>query len=125
MSETISVPAGPVTMLTVCVLIDGKEMLLDVFRNEDIAKGVLIGGTHVGCRSVLALNETLFLVTYSLGILAEGIGSAIEKIDEWLGKLWLSHEMRSLPFSYPKSSSVCIILWGFESVVFNTGLNDI
>ena len=33
-----------------------------------------------------ALNETTFLVTYSSGILAKEIGSAIEKIDEWLGK---------------------------------------
>ena len=49
-------------------------------------RGVLIGGTHVEPRSVHALNETTFLVTYSLGTLAEEIGSAIEKIDEWLSK---------------------------------------
>ena len=77
-----------VAMLTVCILIDGKETLLDVFRNEDIAKGVLVGGTHIKPRSVHALNETTFLVTYSSGILAEEIGSAIEKIDEWLGNLY-------------------------------------
>ena len=75
-----------VTMLTVCVLIDGKEILPDVFRDEDIMKGALISGTHIKPRSVHALNETTFLVTYSSGILAEEIGSAIEKIDEWLGK---------------------------------------
>ena len=63
-----------------------KDILLDVFRNEDIMKGVLVSGTHVKPRSVHALNETTFLVTYSSGILAEETGSAIEKIDEWLGK---------------------------------------
>ena len=59
---------------------------LDAFRNEDITKGVLICGTQVEHRSVHALNETTFLVTYSSGILAEEIGSAIENIEEWLGK---------------------------------------
>ena len=33
-----------------------------------------------------ALNDPTFLVTYSSDILAKEIGSAIEKIDEWLGK---------------------------------------
>ena len=32
------------------------------------------------------LNETTFLVTFAAGILAEEIGVAIEKIDNWLGK---------------------------------------
>ena len=73
-------------MLTVCILIMRKDILPDIFRNEDITKGVLVSGTHVEPRSVHALNETTFLVTYSSGILAEDIGSAIEKINEWLGK---------------------------------------
>ena len=81
-----SMSTEPVTTLTVCILIDGNEILQDVFQNKDIAKGVLIGGTHVEPRSVHALNETTFLVTYSSGIMAKEIGSAIEKIDEWLGK---------------------------------------
>ena len=42
--------------------------------------------THVEPRGVQTLNETAFLVTYSSGILADEIGSAIEKNDEWLGK---------------------------------------
>ena len=82
MSETNSVSTELVTMLTVCILIDGKEILLDVFRNEDIMKRVQIGGMHVEPRSVHALNGTTFLVTCSSGILAEEIGSAIEKINE-------------------------------------------
>ena len=86
MSETNSIAAEPVTTLTVCISIDGKDILPDVFRNEDIAKEVLVSGTHVKPRSVHALNKTIFLVTYSSGILAEDIGSTIEKINEWLGK---------------------------------------
>ena len=72
----------PVTMLTVCILIDGKDILPDVFRNEDIARGVLVSGTHVEPRSVHALNKTTFLVTYSLGILAADVGPSIKKINE-------------------------------------------
>ena len=86
MLETNSVSAEPLTTLTVCVLIDGREILSDDFWNENVVKGVLIGGTHIEPRSVHALNETTFLVTYSSGILAEEIGTAIEMIDEWLGK---------------------------------------
>ena len=87
MSGTKSVSAELVTMLTVCILIDGREILPDVFWNEDAVKGVLIGGTHVEPRSVHVLNVTTFLVTYSSGILAKEIGFAIKKIDEWLGTL--------------------------------------
>ena len=60
--------ADSVTTLTVCIFIDGKDILLDVFRNEDITKGVLVIGTHVEPSSVHALNETTFLVTYPSGI---------------------------------------------------------
>ena len=41
---------------------------------------------HVEPRSVQVLNETTFLVTYASGILADEIGSAVEKIEDWLGK---------------------------------------
>ena len=71
-----------VTTLIVCISIDRKDILLDVFRNEDIAKEALVSGTHVKPRSVHALIETTFLVIYSSGILAEDIGSDIEKIRE-------------------------------------------
>ena len=71
--------AEPVTMLTVYILIDGKDILMDIFRNEDIMKGVLVSRTHVKPRSLHAFNETTFLVTYSFGILAEDIGSAYIK----------------------------------------------
>ena len=37
-------------------------------------------------RSAQAFNETTFLVTYASGILADEIGSAVEKIEDWLGK---------------------------------------
>ena len=86
MTEINSLSVELVTTLTVHILIDGKEIFPDVFRNEDVMKGDLVGGTHVEPRSVHALNETTFLMTYSSGILAEEFGSPIEKIDEWLGK---------------------------------------
>ena len=42
-----SVTTELVTMLTVRVLLDGKEILPDIFRKEDITKGVLISETHI------------------------------------------------------------------------------
>ena len=124
MSETNSVSTEPVTTLTVCVLIGGREILPDVFQNEDVAKEVLISGTHVKPRGVHALNETTFLVTYSSGILAEEIGSVIEKIDEWLGKPLViacdevntAELLRVIEHAHHTT--------GVEFVVFNTRLDE-
>ena len=71
---------------TVCVLIDGKEILPQALCNEEVAKGVITGWTNVEPKRLQALNETTFLATFAVGILAEEIGVAIEKIDNWLGK---------------------------------------
>ena len=45
-----------------------------------------MGWTNMEPKSMQALNETTFLATYAAGILAEEIGTAIETIDNWLGK---------------------------------------
>ena len=41
---------------------------------------------NVEPRRLQALNETTFLATYAVVILAEEIGTVIERIDKWLGK---------------------------------------
>ena len=87
-------------------------------------KGVLIGGTHVEPRSVHALNETTFLVTYSSGILAEEIGSAIEKIDEWLGKPVVITCDEVTTAQLPQVIECACHIMGVESVVFNTRIDD-
>ena len=74
------------TTLMVCVLIDRKEILLQALHNEEVAKGVITGWTNMEPKRLQALNETTFLATFAAGILAEEIGVAIEKIDNWLGK---------------------------------------
>ena len=81
-----AVPTEPSTMLMVGVLIDRKEVLPLVLQNEDVTKGVLMSWTHVEPRNVHTLNETTFLVTYASGILADKIGSVVEKIEDWFGK---------------------------------------
>ena len=86
MSETNSVTAEPVTTLTIHVLLEGRDILPEIFRNDDIVKGVLIGMTHIEPRSVHALNETTFLMTYPLGISARDMVLPSKKINEWLGK---------------------------------------
>ena len=125
MSETNSVTTEPVTMPTVHVLIRGRDILLNIFRNEDITKGVLIGMTHVKPRNVHALNETTFLVTYPLGILAEDIGSAIEKINEWLGKPLVITCDEVTATQLPQVLECACLTTGVDSVVFNMGLNEI
>ena len=49
--------------LTVCMLINGKEILLQALCNEEVVKGVLTGWTNVGPKRLQALNETTFLAT--------------------------------------------------------------
>ena len=83
-----------VSVLTVHVLIDRKEILPQALQNEEVTKRVLMGWMHVEPKNVQALNETTFLATYASGILAEESGAAIEKIENWLGSQWLLHVMR-------------------------------
>ena len=66
--ETNPMTTESVTILTEHALIEGRDILPDVFRKEDIMKGVLIGVTHMEPRSAFALNKTTFLVTSSSGI---------------------------------------------------------
>ena len=125
MSETNSVTAEPVTTLTICILIEGRDILLEIFRNDDIVEGVLIGVTHVEPRHVHALNETTFLVTHPLGVSAEDIGSAIEKINEWLGKPVV------ITYNEVTATQLLQVLEcmqhtpGVKSIVLNTGLDEI
>ena len=74
------------TTLTVCMLINGKEILPPALHNEEVTKGIITSWTNVGPKRLQALNKTTFLATFAAGILAEEIGIAIEKINNWLGK---------------------------------------
>ena len=80
------VPVESSTALMVHILIDGKEILWQALWNEEVGKGVLMGWTHVEPKNVQALNEITFLATYAVGIMADEIWAAIEKIENWLGK---------------------------------------
>ena len=124
MSETNSLLAEPVTMLTVCILIDGKDILLDVFSNKEIAKGVLVSGNQVKPRSVYALNETTFLVTYPSGIQAEDLGSTIKKINEWLGEPVVITFDEVTAVQLPQIIEHVHCTTGAESVVFNTRVDE-
>ena len=81
-----AIPMEANTTLTVCMLIDGKEILPQALHNEEVMKGMLTGWMNVEPKRLQALNETTFLAIYAVGILAEEIGTAIEKINNWLGK---------------------------------------
>ena len=79
-------PMEASTTLMVLIIIDGKEILPQALYNEEVVNGVLMGWMNVEPKRLHALNETTFLALYAVGILAEGIGTAIEKIDNWLAK---------------------------------------
>ena len=81
-----ALPMEASTTLTVCILIDGKKILLQALHNEDLVKGVLMGWMNMEPKSMQTLKENTFLATYAVGILAEEIGTAIETIDNWLRK---------------------------------------
>ena len=87
-------------------------------------KGVLMSWTHVEPRGVQTLNETTCLVTYSSGILADEIGSAIEKIDEWLGKpvVIMCDEVPTAQL--PQVIECVYHTTGVDSVVFNNRIDN-
>ena len=124
MSGNISVSTEPLTTLTVCILIGGKDILLDVFRKEEIMKGVLVSGTHFEPRSVYGLNDSTFLVTYSSEILAEDIGYAIEKINKWFGKPVVITCDEVTAVQLPQVIEHACPTTGVELVVFNTRLDE-
>ena len=72
--------------LMVHMLINGKEILVQALCNEEVMKGVLTGWMNVEPKRLQTLNETTFLATFAAGIVAEEIRTAIERIDNWLGK---------------------------------------
>ena len=51
-----------------------------------IMKRLQMGWTNIEPKRLQALMETTFLATFASGILAEEIGIAIERIDNWLCK---------------------------------------
>ena len=81
-----AMPTEANTTLMVCMLINGKEILPQVFHNEEVTKGVITGWTNMEPKRLQALNETTFLAIFAVCILAEEIGNAIERSDNWLGK---------------------------------------
>ena len=81
-----AMPTKASMTLMVHILTDGKDILPQALCNEEVAMGVLMGWMNVEPKSMQAINETTFLATYVVGILVEEIGTAIEIIDNWLGK---------------------------------------
>ena len=76
-----AMPTEVYMTLTVCTLIDGKEILPQALHNEEVTKGVVTGWTNVEPKRLQTLNETTFLATFAVGILGEEIGMAIKRID--------------------------------------------
>ena len=117
-----AVPMESSIILMVCVLVYGKEILLQALWNEEVTKGVLMGWMHIEPKNVQALNETTFLATYAVGILAEEIGAAIEN---WLVKpvVITCDEVTTAQLPQVLEHMQCIV--GVESVVFNNRMDDL
>ena len=78
-----------------------------------------------GTRSVQALNETTFLVTYASGILADENGSVVEKIEDWLGKPVVITCDEVTATQLPQVIECAWDTTGVDLVVFNTRIDDI
>ena len=63
-------------------------------------------------------------MTYSSDILAEEIGTAIEEIDEWLGKPVVITCEKVTTAQLPQVIEHACHTTGIESVVFNTRLDE-
>ena len=85
-----------------------------------------MGWMNVEPKRLQALSETTFLATFTVDILAEEIGIAIERIDNWLGKpvVITCNEvtMAQLPYVL---EHVCMHISGVDSVVFNSKTDDL
>ena len=119
-----AMPTEVSTTLTVCILINGKEILLQALHNKEVAKGMPTGWMNVEPKRLQALNETTFLAIYAMGILAEEIGTAIEKIDNWLGKpvVITCNEVTAAQLPHMLDHAQHIL--GVESAVFNHRIDN-
>ena len=120
-----AVPVESSTTLMVHILIGGKEILPQVIWNEEVAKWVFMGWTYVETKNVQSLNETTFLATYAVGIMADEIGAAIEKFNNWLGKpvVITCDEVTVAQPHHVLECAQCIT--GVKSVVFNNRMDDL
>ena len=66
----------------------------------------------------MRINKTTFLVTYSSGIVAEDIGSVIEKIKGWMGKPVVITCDEVTATQLPQVLKCVCFASGVESVVF-------
>ena len=107
------------------VLINGKENLMQALCNEEVAKGVITGWTNMECKRLQALNETTFLATFPVGILAEEIGIAIEKINNWLGKPVIITCNEVTMVQLPHVLKCVQHISGADSFVFNPKTDDL
>ena len=73
-------------------------------------------------KSIQDLNETTFLATYASGILAEEIGAAVEKIENWLGKPVVITCDEVITTQLPQVIECVWHTTGVDSVIFNTRL---
>ena len=80
--------------------------------------------SHVEPRGVQALNETTFLATHSSGILANEIGSAIKKIEDWVGKPVVITCDEVTTAQLPQVIECVHHTMGVELVVFNTRIDE-
>ena len=83
------------------------------------------GWMNVEPKKLQALNETTFLATYPEGILAEEIGTAIERIDNWLGKPIVITCDEVTAAQLPHVLECAQHINGVESVVFNHRTDDL
>ena len=88
-------------------------------------KGVLTGWMNVEPKRLQALNETTFLATFAVGILAEEIGIAIERIDNWLGKPVVITCKEVTMAQLPQVLEHAQHISGVDSVVFNPRTDDL
>ena len=120
-----AMPTEANTTLTVSILIDVKEILLQALHNEEVTKGVITGWTNVEPKRLHALNEMSFLATFAEGILADEIGIAIEKIDNWLGKPAVITCNEGTAVQLPHVLECVWCISGADSVVFNPKTDDL
>ena len=80
---------------------------------------------NVEPKRLQALNETTFLDIYAVGILAEEIGTAIEKINNWLGKPVVITCDEVTVAQLPHVLDCTWHTLGVESVVFNHRMDDL
>ena len=80
-----------INAISVQVLIEGRDPLLEVLQNEEVTKGLVIEYTHTEPMCIYSLYKSTMLLIFNQNIDVTTLSMRMGAINSWLGKPVIIH----------------------------------